>query len=260
MPVGAVYLTSETYLTCLNHALSTEKEEIMGLLLGRVVHSSSDNNNGSSYIENVVILQRSDRQADRVEISPLQLTMAAQEAENLSLKLGRPLRVLGWYHSHPHITVRPSHVDVRTQAMYQLMDPDFIGLIFSVFQQEGSDKFANASIICFQSEEGGGSVSSKEIPIHFTPHSSDSNLCLKALAEIPQTLYGEEKELYQRSANTDIIGALHNKAVYMQALSQLVECCEMPCISALRTYEKSLECKLSFLKQQKEELEKNLGK
>lgn len=110
MPVGAVYLTSETYLTCLNHALSTEKEEIMGLLLGRVVHSSSDNNNGSSYIENVVILQRSDRQADRVEISPLQLTMAAQEAENLSLKLGRPLRVLGWYHSHPHITVRPSHV------------------------------------------------------------------------------------------------------------------------------------------------------
>ena len=24
--------------------------------------------------------------------------------------------------------------------MYQLMDPDFIGLIFSVFQQEGSEK------------------------------------------------------------------------------------------------------------------------
>jgi len=140
MPVGAVYLSSETYLTCLNHALSTEKEEIMGLLLGRVVHSSPDNNDGSSHIENVVILQRSDRQADRVEISPLQLMMATQEAENLSSKLGRPMRVLGWYHSHPHITVRPSHVDVRTQAMYQLMDPDFIGLIFSVFQQEGSEK------------------------------------------------------------------------------------------------------------------------
>ena len=110
MPIGAVYLSSETHLTCLNHALSTEREEIMGLLLGRVVHESSDNTNGSSLIENVVILQRSDRQADRVEISPLQLTTAAQEAENLSLKLGRPIRVLGWYHSHPHITVRPSHV------------------------------------------------------------------------------------------------------------------------------------------------------
>ena len=25
-------------------------------------------------------------------------------------------RVVGWYHSHPHITALPSHVDVRTQA------------------------------------------------------------------------------------------------------------------------------------------------
>lgn len=23
---------------------------------------------------------------------------------------GRPMRVVGWYHSHPHITVWPSHV------------------------------------------------------------------------------------------------------------------------------------------------------
>ena len=89
--------------------------------------------------------------------------------------------------------------------MYQLMDPDFIGLIFSVFQQEGSEKvislkkktlyenseqqlqslfhlvfqFANASMICFQSEDSSGSVCSKEIPIHITPQSSDNNVCLK---------------------------------------------------------------------------------
>ena len=43
------------------------------------------------------------------------------------------LQVLGWYHSHPHITVWPSHVDVGTQADYQLMDSNFIGLIFSCF-------------------------------------------------------------------------------------------------------------------------------
>lgn len=40
----------------------------------------------------------------------MQLTAATQTAENLSLKLGKPIRVLGWYHSHPHITVQPSHV------------------------------------------------------------------------------------------------------------------------------------------------------
>ena len=37
------------------------------------------------------------------------------------------------YHSHPHLAVVPSHVDVRTQALYQQMDSTFIGLIFSVF-------------------------------------------------------------------------------------------------------------------------------
>ena len=31
-------------------------------------------------------------------------------------------------------------LDVRTQSNYQGMDPEFIGLIFSVFQNEKSDK------------------------------------------------------------------------------------------------------------------------
>ena len=37
--------------------------------------------------------------------------------------------------SHPHITVLPSHVDVRTQAMYQMLDQGFVGLIFSAFNE-----------------------------------------------------------------------------------------------------------------------------
>ena len=39
------------------------------------------------------------------------------------------------YHSHPHITVLPSHVDVRTQAMYQKLDEGFVGIIVSAFNQ-----------------------------------------------------------------------------------------------------------------------------
>ncbi|MEE6528218.1 hypothetical protein FKM82_030299 [Ascaphus truei] len=53
---------------------------------------------------------------------------------------GRPMRVVGWYHSHPHITVWPSHVDVRTQAMYQMMDVGFVGLIFSCFIEDKNTK------------------------------------------------------------------------------------------------------------------------
>ncbi len=41
----------------------------------------------------------------------------------------------GRYHSHPHITVLPSHVDVRTQASYQMLDRNFVGLIISAFNE-----------------------------------------------------------------------------------------------------------------------------
>lgn len=53
---------------------------------------------------------RSDRRKDRVETNPEQLAAAAAEAERLSLLSGQETRVIGWYHSHPHITVFPSHV------------------------------------------------------------------------------------------------------------------------------------------------------
>merc|ERR1719163_1906277 len=76
---------------------------------------------------------RSDKRPDRCEISPEQLVGALERAERMSGALQRKTRVVGWYHSHPHITVLPSHVDLRTQAGYQAMDKDFIGLIFSVF-------------------------------------------------------------------------------------------------------------------------------
>lgn len=65
---------------------------------------------GFSHISACKILHRSDKQPDRVEISAEQLCEAAMFAEMLQQRLGRNMRVLGWYHSHPHITVWPSHV------------------------------------------------------------------------------------------------------------------------------------------------------
>lgn len=68
-------------------------------------------NNGSLVsIVSSVILRRLDKKPDRVEISEEQLVQATMKAEELASELGRPIRVVGWYHSHPHITVWPSHV------------------------------------------------------------------------------------------------------------------------------------------------------
>ena len=115
----------------------------MGLLLGEM------KDNRVAYICSTYAMRRSDKRPDRVEISPEQLSAAAIEAERLAAELQRPIQVLGWYHSHPHITVWPSHVDVRTQADYQLLDPNFIGLILSCFNQ--ADKKSTMQLICFQS-------------------------------------------------------------------------------------------------------------
>ena len=64
----------------------------------------------------------------------------------------RPSLAKTWYHSHPHITVLPSHVDVRTQGAWQLMDDTFVGLIFSVFNEEAS-RTQRIQLIAFQSVE-----------------------------------------------------------------------------------------------------------
>lgn len=68
------------------------------------------NNNTLVSIVSSVILRRLDKKPDRVEISEEQLVQATLRAEELAAEVGRPLRVVGWYHSHPHITVWPSHV------------------------------------------------------------------------------------------------------------------------------------------------------
>ena len=102
------------------HALSTEKQEVMGLLFGRW-------DGPQAFIEEAHPLARTDRRADRVEVKPEQLAKAASIAES------RGLRIVGWYHSHPHITAAPSHVDVRTQRAYQVLDDRFVGIIAACF-------------------------------------------------------------------------------------------------------------------------------
>jgi len=128
--LASVTLSRDVYLSCVSHAFSTEKEEIMGLLLGDTVEKE-DGIHLSIWASKV--LPRSDKQKDRVEIPTVELSVAAEEAEKYSELIGKTTRVIGWYHSHPHITVHPSHVDVKTQRMFQNLDKGFVGLIFSVF-------------------------------------------------------------------------------------------------------------------------------
>ncbi|KFK42422.1 hypothetical protein AALP_AA2G254200 [Arabis alpina] len=151
MSLTCVNMSEDVWLTCLTHALSTETEEIMGLLLGDIEYSK--NGSATALIWGASPQTRSDRQKDRVETNPEQLAAASAQADRMTIATGRTTRVIGWYHSHPHITVLPSHVDVRTQAMYQLLDSGFIGLIFSCFSED-ANKVGRIQVIAFQSSDG----------------------------------------------------------------------------------------------------------
>ncbi|CAE8670327.1 unnamed protein product, partial [Polarella glacialis] len=141
-----IVVSEQVYRVCLSHAMMTEREEVMGLLLGNVVDNEVR-------IWTSMTLRRSDKRPDRVEIAPEQLVQAVEAAEQLSKQMGVTSRVVGWYHSHPHITCLPSHVDLRTQLQYQGMDKDFVGLIFGVFNDGPKLGTVRHELIAFRAHE-----------------------------------------------------------------------------------------------------------
>lgn len=161
MSLHRVRVAEDVFRACTVHSLTTEKEEIMGLLLGDILEEKLDEQTTHDPLQNkqlvahvwaLSIQVRSDKQRDRVELSPQAVSLASEEADRLSRELGRPTRVIGWYHSHPQFTVFPSHVDLRTQLEHQFLDAGFVGLIFGCFNKNPfhGQRF---EMIAFQSAE-----------------------------------------------------------------------------------------------------------
>ncbi|KAL8153369.1 hypothetical protein V2J09_011129 [Rumex salicifolius] len=158
MSLTNVKMSEEVWLTCVTHALSTETEEIMGLLLGDIQYTKGGNGTA--------------------------LIWGASPQTRMTMATGRTTRVIGWYHSHPHITVLPSHVDVRTQAMYQLLETGFIGLIFSCFNEDAF-KAGRIQVIAFQSLDG--KLSHTTIPISQSPAERSTVIDLESLSSSDDT-------------------------------------------------------------------------
>ncbi|PNJ09622.1 BRCC3 isoform 7 [Pongo abelii] len=306
--VQAVHLESDAFLVCLNHALSTEKEEVMGLCIGEVSSPSRSDSKfaytGTEmrtvaekvdavrivHIHSVIILRRSDKRKDRVEISPEQLSAASTETHRLAELTGRPMRVVGWYHSHPHITVWPSHVDVRTQAMYQMMDQGFVGLIFSCFIEDKNTKTGRVLYTCFQSIQAQKSSeclhgprdfwsSSQhisiegqkeeeryeriEIPIHIVPHVTIGKVCLESAVELPKILCQEEQDAYRRIhslTHLDSVTKIHNGSeVFTKNLCSQMSAVSGPLLQWLEDRLEQNQQHLQELQQEKEELMQELS-
>ncbi|NXG31862.1 BRCC3 deubiquitinase, partial [Dromaius novaehollandiae] len=316
MAVQAVHLEADAFLVCLNHALSTEKEEVMGLCIGEVpaprTGGAAARCGGESvarpgaalsvdtsrivHIHSVIILRRSDKRKDRVEISPEQLSAASTEAEisfprgdsKLAEMTGRPMRVVGWYHSHPHITVWPSHVDVRTQAMYQMMDQGFVGLIFSCFIEDKNTKVGNLkmgispsgthenispwaklkSCVCPWMQPAVRAVlfaaryERIEIPIHVVPHETIGKVCLESAVELPKILCQEEQDAYRRIhslTHLDSVTKIHNGSVFTKNLCSQMSAISGPLLQWLEDRLEQNKQRVQELQQEKEQLLEELA-
>ncbi|XP_043272963.1 lys-63-specific deubiquitinase BRCC36-like [Venturia canescens] len=244
-PLEKVELEADVYMACLQHAFTTENFEVMGLLIGNLEH-------GTANISALINLRRLDKKKDRVEISPEQLLKAATEAERLTAELQRPMRVLGWYHSHPHITVVPSHVDVCTQASYQMMERGFVGLIFSVFNEAKDTKEQEVQLICFQSK---GREDFVEIPLEIIGTTEISDRCLRTMTDVPRILVQEEEDTAEScKGHPDILASIHNDAVRTRALIHITDTITKPLIQALETRIEMNKIRAGLLRNRLEEM------
>lgn len=143
-----IKISSSAYRACLAHSLTTDTEEVMGLLLGNVVKTNTDK---IIEIYCTISLSRNCKEKDRVEFDEIQIAKSSEYAERIGKQSGLEIRVVGWYHSHPKITVPPSHVDLNTQFSQQYQG-DFVGLIFSVFNTSQQTCINTIQVIAFQSK------------------------------------------------------------------------------------------------------------
>uniref|UniRef100_A0A0E0HHL0 BRCC36 C-terminal helical domain-containing protein n=1 Tax=Oryza nivara TaxID=4536 RepID=A0A0E0HHL0_ORYNI len=135
MSLTEVRIGEEVWLTCLSHALTTETEEVMGLLFGDIKHSSRGG--VTALIWGASPQMRCERKKDRVEL------VGHHRRENEGDWM---VPLAPAYH-------RSAFPYVRTQAMFQLMEPGFVGLIFSCFSED-AQKVGKIQVIAFQSLGG----------------------------------------------------------------------------------------------------------
>lgn len=170
--LSKVRVTDTVIQCCLAHAFTTEKEEIMGVLLGNVVVEdntppaafAADPLRAGAHQQSKVatvwashIMQRSVLRSDRVEVAAENLISASESAEAMTAETDIHTRVIGWYHSHPRITPFPSTVDLNSQRTYQQLESGWVGLIFSVFYTDSNQR-NECSVHCFQASAEGNHI------------------------------------------------------------------------------------------------------
>ncbi|KAJ3416549.1 BRCA1 BRCA2-containing complex, subunit 3 [Chytridiales sp. JEL 0842] len=122
-------------------------------------------------------------------------------------------------HSHPHITVFPSAVDLRCQSDQQMLDARFIGLILSCFNER--DLTQRLQLTCFQSRmNDSGTLEQVKIPVYIepVPHGLDAP-GLGQLQRIPRIFFEEGTDHFNSLTGNDGSMSVGSKKMLMSYYS-----------------------------------------
>ncbi|CAI5793670.1 Lys-63-specific deubiquitinase [Podarcis lilfordi] len=154
--------------------------------------------------------------------------------------------------------------DLCTQAMYQMMDQDFVGLIFCCFNDDKNTKTGRILFTCFQSIQAQKSSEYEriEIPVHIIPHTTMGKACLESMMELPRILCQEEQDAYRKIhslTHLDPITKIHNGAVFTKKLCSQMSVISGPLMQWLEDRLKKNKERVQELQQEKEKLLEELA-
>jgi BRCA1/BRCA2-containing complex subunit 3 len=251
-----INLTSDAYSSILNHALLTENEEIMGLLIGNEIKKKD------SLIINIfstICLTRKCKEKNRVEFDEIQMAHAIEITNEIKNENKIDANVVGWYHSHPKITIPPSNVDLNTQKSQQYQGT-FVGLIVSCFSTD-SNKINKINLIAFQTKSDKYNVLSphyikiefvNELEIFGNNWSNTSNNAM-TFASILQNLLNEEEEQYNKEKEIidedDSINKILLYSNRQSLLCKIIQNVSSPYVNSLDSEIENLRNYLEYIKE-----------
>ncbi|CAG9332052.1 BRCC3 [Blepharisma stoltei] len=256
MSVEKVELSSDCFRGLLGHSFITSQEEVLGILFG-------DYDEGVVRIWGSKSLQRNCKEKDRVEVDDIQLSEAMDHAEELSRSIQQASTVKGWFHSHPNITVFPSHVDIRTQHALQSLGREFVGLIISCFSRD-QHNLEKIDLIAFQTINNKAKSIQVEIvsPLKLLkqPELMIMHDCFDYLLEVQRNILREEQQAYESTKrNVNALGAVYNASLFNLSISRLLQKSLLPLYEYIKQKHSMDKERLDRIIQENKEIEAKLA-
>ncbi|KAF9338345.1 BRCA1 BRCA2-containing complex, subunit 3 [Podila minutissima] len=276
--LSRVVVQSNVLHILLAHALSTEKEEIMGMLMGDWVKEGPTE---IARVDGVSLLTRSEKRKDRVEIGPEQLILAAVEAE------ANKIQITCFQSSNDSQHIKLPFSVINENPLDSLTLPKLLEIPARIFDEQRQSFYKSLPLQAPKAQKtgaggggggggGGGSPFFKNLPQSKSQSQRDregdvimapatpadttaTRQRLESTDEIPPEELNSKIIDIQSMTLPERMTMIRNSGVYVQSLTSLVDNLVGPTLQMLVDREQYNQQLLESLKIQKKLLQNQLS-